>query len=249
MGKPVAERNRRDGYDLLHGMGGAGTFSDGKINFHPQVGGDLFEFMSPNQAWDLINHIESIFATYGVSVMETSDRATRELVKSAAKAGVRFLPIRQAHIGSDHLVELMQRLANDLARMGVAFRMQTRVVDVLVGEGRAQGVVLESGEVIRADAVLLAAGRVERMDTAYHQQRGAVVYNPVDVSVRVGSGYRDMTSLTCYDPKFYVRAPPMMTRCTFVSRLTDSSSRNPILKRRRCQRPLTQDRHDNAAPC
>ncbi len=211
MGKSVSERNRRDGYDLLHGMGGAGTFSDGKINFHPQVGGDLFEFMSPNQAWDLINHIESIFGSYGVTVMETSDRATRELEKSAAKAGVRFLPIRQAHIGSDHLVELMQRLADDLARMGVTFRMQTRVVDVLVGDGRAQGVVLESGEVIRADAVLLAAGRVgsEWTRRIIEQLGLAVVYNPVDVGVRVEIPAIVMADIidVCYDPKFYVRAP------------------------------------------
>jgi len=211
MGKPVARRNRRDGFDLLHGMGGAGTFSDGKINFHPQVGGDLYEFLSPNEAWELVSHIESVFGTYGVRVMETNDEATRELEKAAAKAGVRFLPIRQAHVGSDHLTELMQRLTDDLEHLGVEFRMESRVTDVLVAEGRACGVVLANGEQVHADAVLLAAGRVGSEWTREVIERLGlpVVFNPIDVGVRVEVPAIVMADIidVCYDPKFYVRAP------------------------------------------
>lgn len=211
MGKPVSERDRENGFDLLHGMGGAGTFSDGKINFHPQVGGDLYEFMSPGQAWELIRHIEAIFGAYGVHVMSTSDEATLDLEKRAAKAGVRFLPIRQAHIGSDHLTELMQRLSEDLQRMGVVFRMNTRVTDVLASDGRARGVVIEGGEQLLADAVLLAAGRVGSEWTRRVIERLglSVVYNPVDVGVRVEVPAIVMADVIdiCYDPKFYVRAP------------------------------------------
>lgn len=211
MGKPVAARNRDDGFDLLHGMGGSGTFSDGKINFHPQVGGNLYEFMLPQRAWDLIAHIEKVFARYGVEVIPTDDEATRDLEKRAARAGVRFLPIRQAHIGSDHLTELMERFGRDLERMGVAFRFGTRVEDILTEGGRVRGVALEGGEAFPADAVLLAPGRVgsEWMRRILQRRGLTVVYNPVDVGVRVEVPAIVMADIieVCYDPKFYVRAP------------------------------------------
>jgi hypothetical protein len=211
MGKPVAERSRGDGFDLLHGMGGSGTFSDGKINFHPQVGGDLNEFMSPNQAWELVDHIEAIFGRYEVGVIATDDDDTRELEKQAAKAGVRFLPIRQAHVGSDHLTDLMQRFYDDLARMGVRFRFGARVADVVAKEGRVRGVTLEGGEFLPAEAVLLAPGRVgsEWMRRVLQGHGLSVVYNPVDIGVRVEVPAIVMADViaVCYDPKFYVRAP------------------------------------------
>lgn len=211
MGKPVDQRSRSDGFDLLHGMGGSGTFSDGKINFHPQVGGDLYEFMSPDQAWELVDHIEAIFRRYGVAVIPTDDEATRELEKQAAKAGVRFLPIRQAHIGSDHLTDLMQRFYDDLVQMGVRFRFGVRVADVVAKEGRVRGVMLEEGEFLPAEAVLLAPGRVgsEWMRQVLQGHGLSVVYNPVDIGVRVEVPAIVMADViaVCYDPKFYVRAP------------------------------------------
>ncbi len=211
MGKPVAERSHEDGFDLLHGMGGSGTYSDGKINFHPQVGGDLYEFMSPGQAWELVDYIEAIFGQYGVEVIPTSDQATLDLEKKAAKAGVRFLPIRQAHIGSDHLADMMERFGDDLKQMGTQFRFRTRVVDVIAENGRVGGVVLENGERLPSDAVLLAPGRVgsEWMRNVLQQHGLSIVFNPVDVGVRVEVPAIVMADIieVSYDPKFYVRAP------------------------------------------
>ena len=211
MGKPVAERDRDDGFDLLHGMGGSGTYSDGKINFHPQVGGNLMEFMSPNQAWALMDHIEALFQRYDVAVMATDDQDTLDLEKQAAKAGVRFLPIRQAHIGSDHLTDMMQRFYDDLLDLGVRFRFGVRATDVVAEDGRVRGVVLEDGERVAAEAVLLAPGRIgsEWVRRILQQHGLSVVYNPVDIGVRVELPAIVMADVIAvsYDPKFYIRAP------------------------------------------
>jgi ribulose 1,5-bisphosphate synthetase/thiazole synthase len=32
-------------------VGGSGLHSDGKLNFHPSIGGDLTEFLTEEQAW------------------------------------------------------------------------------------------------------------------------------------------------------------------------------------------------------
>jgi len=34
-------------------VGGSGLYSDGKLNFHPLIGGDLTEFLSLSEAWIL----------------------------------------------------------------------------------------------------------------------------------------------------------------------------------------------------
>jgi len=209
MGKDVAERDRNDGFDLLHGMGGSGTFSDGKVNFHPQVGGDLFEFLAVEDAWELIRYIEAIFAQYGVEAIPTDAERTHELERRAAECGVRFLPIRQAHIGSDHLTELMQEFERDLCKLGVEFRFRTRVDQVVASNGRVRGLLLETGAFLTADSVLLAPGRVgsEWMRQVAESLGLTVTYNPVDVGVRVEVPAIVMEEVigVCYDPKFYVR--------------------------------------------
>ena len=49
-------------------------------------------------------------------------------------------------------------LARELARLGVTVRLNARVSRLLTEDGRAAGVLLENGEAVRADAVILATG-------------------------------------------------------------------------------------------
>lgn len=47
---------------ILSGYGGAGTFSDGKLNFIPKLGkSDLTKYMSLSEAEKLIDDTEEIF--------------------------------------------------------------------------------------------------------------------------------------------------------------------------------------------
>ena len=211
MGKEVSARDRGDGFDLLHGMGGSGTFSDGKVNFHPQVGGDLYEFLDDEEAWRLVAQIERILAQYGVEIIATDEERTRDLERRAAKCGVRFLPIRQAHIGSDHLTETIESFGRDLGEMGVRFRLNTHVSDIVRGDRRVAGLRLDSAETVDADLLLLAPGRVgsEWMRGVAERHGLTIRYNPVDVGVRVEVPAIVMEQVIdiCYDPKFYMRAP------------------------------------------
>ena len=51
---------------ILSGYGGAGTFSDGKLNFIPKLGKtDLFKYMSQTDAYNLIDETEEIFNKFG----------------------------------------------------------------------------------------------------------------------------------------------------------------------------------------
>ena len=52
---------------ILSGFGGAGTFSDGKLNFIPKLGkSDMFKYMSKSDAYKLIDDTEEIFNKFGM---------------------------------------------------------------------------------------------------------------------------------------------------------------------------------------
>lgn len=40
--------------NITGGLGGAGGLSDGKLNLRPDIGGDLEEFVSTEEAWNII---------------------------------------------------------------------------------------------------------------------------------------------------------------------------------------------------
>ncbi|MFQ6054038.1 MAG: FAD-dependent oxidoreductase, partial [Candidatus Bathyarchaeia archaeon] len=90
-------------------VGGSGLHSDGKLNFHPRIGGDLTEFLPEGAAWDLVFRIRDVFQDLGVETGEYDEAGMHDLETRAVKAGIRFVKIVQSHIGSDRLPEVMAR--------------------------------------------------------------------------------------------------------------------------------------------
>ena len=71
---------------ILSGFGGAGTFSDGKLNFIPKLGkSDLFKYMSESDAYKIIDDTEEIFNKFGMDAeiypksTEKSEEIKREV--------------------------------------------------------------------------------------------------------------------------------------------------------------------------
>ncbi|MCK4398879.1 MAG: NAD(P)/FAD-dependent oxidoreductase, partial [Methanophagales archaeon] len=47
--------------NVMCGVGGAGTFSDGTLNIRPDIGGDLTEFCDYKTAWQLVDEVDRVF--------------------------------------------------------------------------------------------------------------------------------------------------------------------------------------------
>ena len=78
---------------ILSGYGGAGTFSDGKLNFIPKLGkSDLFKYMSNSEAYQIIDDAEQIFNEFGMDaeVFPSNMEAAHDLEKEIAKTGARL---------------------------------------------------------------------------------------------------------------------------------------------------------------
>ncbi len=93
---------------ILSGYGGAGTFSDGKLNFIPKLGkSDLTKYMTYSEANKLIDETEEIFNKFKMDaeIYPRNSKEANDIKKKVAIAGAKLLIIKQKHLGSDHWPE------------------------------------------------------------------------------------------------------------------------------------------------
>ncbi|MDD3277437.1 MAG: NAD(P)/FAD-dependent oxidoreductase [Lachnospiraceae bacterium] len=73
-------------------------------------------------------------------------------VETKVERGNRAFP------SSDHSSDIIRALQQEMRRLGVQIRLHTTVKSLLTKENQVTGIILEDGETIAADAVILAAG-------------------------------------------------------------------------------------------
>ena len=146
--------------NILSGYGGAGTFSDGKLNFIPKIGkSDLFKYMSESEAYKLIDETEEIFTKFNMDsdVYPSNMDEALKLKKQVAINGDRLLLIKQKHLGSDKLPGYIEDFSNYLEDNGVILKENTDVVDI---EKCSDGYNIKTkNEDYKAAYVIVAPGR------------------------------------------------------------------------------------------
>ena len=197
--------------NILSGIGGAGLFSDGKLNYIYKLGKtDLSQFMPIPQAESLIEETESIFNFFGMDgpAYPTDGNAAREIRKTAKRYGIDLLIIKQKHLGSDHLPKHIAAMADYIKSKGVVMHTSEEVKDVLVEKNRVAGVITNR-KTYRTGQVILAPGRVGAdWVGGLAQQHGIrVEQRGIEVGVRV-EVHNDIMQDLCdviYDPTFFIQ--------------------------------------------
>jgi len=193
-------------------VGGSGLHSDGKLNFHPQIGGDLTEFMTLEEAWKLTYRIRDSFKDLGVEMAHSDEGGLRRLEAEASKAGIKFVKIEQNHIGSDYLPDVIAEMRKQLEERDVDIRLRTEAKDIIIQDGRVTAVVNDE-ENFPADSVLLAPGRIgsQWLIDQMNKHNVPMKYNPIDIGVRVEVPNEVMDEVIhgygCWDPKFHLYTP------------------------------------------
>ena len=114
--------------NVQFGEGGAGTFSDGKLNTgvnNPRIGWILEKFVEFGAAEDIIYDAKP-------------------------------------HVGTDVLLHVVQNLRKRIIELGGEVRFNTCVTDLRTENGAIGAVVLENGDEIECDRVVLAVGHSAR---------------------------------------------------------------------------------------
>jgi uncharacterized FAD-dependent dehydrogenase len=222
MGRDIDEREckmkRRgicthcDPCDIMCGVGGAGTYSDGTLNLRPDIGGDLAEQTGDAEyAWQLVEHVDKVFVKYGApeQLYIPKGEEVEQLKRRAAAVGARFIEITQRHMGSDNAPLVIGNFEKDLKERGVEFLLNTKVSDLITEGDACVGVVLDDGTEISSRFTIIAPGRVGAtwMDEIVKQHKIGAKYAPIDVGVRVEVPAIVMDPITRInrDPKFHIQ--------------------------------------------
>lgn len=145
--------------NVQFGEGGAGTFSDGKL---------YSQIKDPKH--------------YGRKVIQ-------EFVKAGAPEEILY--VSHPHIGTFRLVGMVEEMRNTITSLGGEIRFQSRVEDIELshdndGQNQVQAVVLQNGERIATNHLILAVGHSARDTFEMMHQRGVYIEaKPFSVGFRI----------------------------------------------------------------
>ena len=183
---------------LVSGFGGAGAFRDGKLTLSTQVGGRLKELIGPDQAEALVDYVDSIYLKFGAThkVYGIGENIA-ELEHQAALAGLRLIPVRLRHLGTEHCHEILKAMQNYLSSK-LDIRIGTTIKDIIVGDGKVKAVVTSKGERLRCRYLILAPGREgsEWLCNEAKRLKLSLNSNPIDVGCRIEVPMAIMEKLT-----------------------------------------------------
>ncbi len=198
-GKDIDKRDRRSGRDMLCGWGGAGAYSDGKLNLSTEIGGFLSEFMSSKKLEILLREADKIYLRYGApeKIFGANLPEIEILSANARKVGLTFVPTMIRHMGTENCISVLERMRQDLTDE-TSIKTECRVEEILTHKNKVTGVRLADGQVINSHFVVAAPGRIGAgwMKSQADLLNLSSVPSPVDIGLRIEAPAPIMEPLT-----------------------------------------------------
>jgi uncharacterized FAD-dependent dehydrogenase len=197
---------------LLSGWGGAGAFSDGKLNLSPEIGGFLSNYIDKNTIQSLITYVDGIYVNNGApkEIFGDNQEEIHRIEKLASENNLLFIPSKIRHIGTDRCKTVLTNIKESLkGKLEILFSSEAE--RVITEKKKAAGIRLKDDTRLYSKFVILAPGRegsrwLEKETKRLHL---TLLKNPVDIGVRVeipSSVFEPLTRTT-YEPKliFYTK--------------------------------------------
>ena len=134
--------------------------------------------------------------------------------------GVKLLRSQVRHLGTEENIKILSRIFDDL-KDKIDMRFSTKVEDIVVKDGKVQGVKLDNGEIIESNYVILGVGRegskwIGELFEKYHIPMSQT---QVDIGVRVECPNMVMEEINenLYEGKFLYKTSVGSTVRTFCA--------------------------------
>ena len=208
---------------ILSGYGGAGTFSDGKLNFIPKLGkSDLFKYMTISEANQIIDDTEQIFNEFQMDAetYPTNMDEAKKIAGNIARLGGNLLIIKQKHLGSDHLPTHIQNFTDYLEKRGIDIIENFDVEDIKKVKNVYK--VTNKNQKVEAKNVIVAPGRTGAKWVQKLADKYKIPYTSqsIEIGVRVEVRKEILEPITSiiYDPTIFLKTPTygneIRTLCT-----------------------------------
>ena len=97
-------------------------------------------------------------------------KVMQEFVRAGAPAEILY--VSKPHIGTFRLTGVVSSMRREIISLGGEVRFESKVIDLLIENGRVEGVMLESGEALHSRHVVLALGHSSRDTFRMLERRG-----------------------------------------------------------------------------
>lgn len=201
--------------NIMAGYGGAGTFSDGKLNFVPKLGkSDLLKYMNEEEANTLIDDTEKIFNKFKMDseVYPTNMEEAMEIKKKVALTGAKLMIIKQKHLGSDKLPTYIQNFTDFLKEQGVEVLDNANVIDIVSlkkDEHKIKYIKQNKDQKITTKKVIIAPGRTGAKWIQELADKYNIPYTSqsIEIGVRVETRKEILEDITkvIYDPTIFIK--------------------------------------------
>ncbi len=173
---------------IISGWGGAGAFSDGKLNLSTEIGGQLDNYVDKNKVNNLIKYADDIYLEFGAdrTVYGTNEEEIDIIKKEASLAKLKLIPTKIRHLGTEKCAEILKKM-QDYLKTKIDIKTNTKVKRILVDKGRAIGIETVKREIIKGKYIVAMPGRAgsEWLKGQAEDMDIKISNNPVDVGVRV----------------------------------------------------------------
>lgn len=210
-GKSIRNRSRKE---VMCGIGGSGTFSDGKLHFTPLLSHEkMLHLYSIPEYQKVIDYVDKLFTEFGVTAeyYPKNMQIVEQLVDYSRKQGINLYVRKIRHVGSDLLPKVIMNFENFLEKSGIEIMTETEVKDVIVEDGICKGVVTTDGKKLLSQFTLLCPGRV---NASWLQKIAQLYdigysYDKVEIGVRIEFPEAIMKKYAemMYEAIFVVRTP------------------------------------------
>ena len=199
---------------ILSGFGGAGTFSDGKLNFVAKLGkSDLYKYMNSEEAEKLLVDTEKIFNSFGMDaeVYPTNMEEAKKIEKQVALTGAKLLIIKQKHLGSDKLPGYITGITDFLRKKGVELIDSITVGDIHDEKGKIKVSCKKGKEDLEfvGKNVIVAPGRTGAKWIQALADKYEIPYlsQSIEIGVRVEVRKELLEDLcsVIYDPSIFIK--------------------------------------------
>lgn len=196
---------------ITSGFGGAGAYSDGKFNITSEFGGWLTDYLDNQEVEEIIHYVDDLYLKHGAThnITDPTTDKVKEIEKRGYAVGLKLLRAKVRHLGTEENLRIMTEMSNKL-KEHIDMVFKTTVHDIYVEKNRVKGIILENGEKVSAQYVVLTPGRDgSTWLTKVFKNQGLNLYNnQVDIGVRVElpSMVWEHFSKKIYEPKIWYRS-------------------------------------------
>lgn len=206
-------KNRKP-HEVMSGIGGAGTFSDGKLHFTPVLSHEkMLHLYQEDEYQKILDYVDAIYTKFGVDAeyYPKDNEITRSFVDEARRNSIKLFIRKIRHVGSDKLPKVIENFESYLTRSGVTIKDLTEVEDLIIDENGIKGVKLVNDKEVFGSYVVVAPGRVKAkwMQDLSVKYKLDFTYEKVEVGVRVEFPEAIMRRYSdiMYEAVFMMRTP------------------------------------------